>query len=71
MTVHVYPQNDWIEHHIRCSASDCVCACGPRIDYVDTTTGLPFAQPLVVHESVSPDNELWIVEAFDDDCSDS
>lgn len=52
MTIHVYPINDWIEHQIDSPASECTCPCEPRIVYVDTDTGLPLPQPIVIHNAI-------------------
>lgn len=51
-TVHVYPINDWIDHDTECTAADCTCLCNPRIDYIDPDTGLPYEDPIVVHNAI-------------------
>lgn len=48
MTVHVYPENDWIEH--RTDGEDCPCE--PRVQYIDEETGLPLDEPLVIHNAL-------------------
>lgn len=51
-TVHVYPIDDWIDHDIDCTAADCTCLCNPRIDYIDPDTGLPYEDPIVIHNAI-------------------
>lgn len=52
MTMHVYPINDWIDHDVDSIAAECNCPCEPRIDYLDPDTGLPYAEPIVVHNAI-------------------
>lgn len=52
MTVHVYPENDWIEHDVDSSASECQCLCEPTVKWLDEETGEPLARPLVIHNAV-------------------
>lgn len=52
MTIHVYPEDDWIEHDTSSSAADCNCMCEPTIHWLDPDTGEPYAQPLVIHNAI-------------------
>ena len=52
MTVHVYPINDWIEHDIDSPASECNCPCEPRIEWLDSETGEPLNEPIVIHNAI-------------------
>lgn len=49
-TVHVFPPNDWIEHHIDVSASECECQCEPLIEYGDGDH--IYETPLVIHNAI-------------------
>lgn len=48
MTIHIYPADDWIEHDT--DSSECICE--PTIEYVDKETGIPFSEPLVIHNAI-------------------
>lgn len=51
MTIHVYPIEDWIDHHIDCEPSECACPCGFRVEYLDED-GTVLPEPIVVHEAI-------------------
>ncbi len=49
MSVHVYPENDGIEHDIE--SLDCLC--GPMVEFKDPADDQTYANgPLVVHHSL-------------------
>lgn len=52
MTVHVYPEDDWIDHKTDQTADECDCPCDPRIEYLDPQTGIPHATPMVIHNAI-------------------
>lgn len=56
MTVHVYPNNDWIEHDVEYSPNERECLCKPTIMYIDEDTGLPLNEPIIVHNMVSTED---------------
>ena len=63
MTIHICPTRDVAPHDLDSPGE---CACGPRVDWIDPTTELPYANgPLVVHElrATGPFQTQWAVVA--------
>lgn len=50
--VHVYPEDDWIEHKLETEDGLCNCPCEPRIVYIDEETGAPLPSPIVIHNAL-------------------
>lgn len=53
--LHIFPQNDWIEHN---TDNETSCACDPDVFYIYPESGLPLEEPLVIHKSLSGDHPM-------------
>jgi len=51
MSIHIYPDNDWIEHDT--NSFDCICE--PTVEFKDPETDEWYEQPLVIHNAIDPD----------------
>jgi hypothetical protein len=51
MTIHIFPIGDTRQHQTETSAADCDCWCDPTIEWMDPKTGLPYDEPLVIHNA--------------------
>lgn len=50
--IHIYPHNDWIDHDVTSESGECHFRCEPTIEYVDSDTGTPHSEPLVIHNAI-------------------
>ena len=52
MAIHVYPENDWIEHRIDQGVANCDCPCDPDIQFIDPDTGEDYDEPMIIHNAL-------------------
>lgn len=50
MAIHVYPINDYIDHHTNDGDYNS-CPCDPRVEWFDED-GTPFTEPLIIHNAL-------------------
>lgn len=64
MTVHVYPEEDWIDHRLEQHDWNCNCPCEPYIEYFNPITGEKYDEPLIIHNRVGPEPEEDTLPGF-------